>query len=308
MKQKLIMMVGLPGSGKTMKTEEICTRYNIIGENCKVFSSDAIREELTGDVNDQEHNAEVFEELHKRIHEQLSDGGHAIYDATNLNYKRRKAFLDQMKSYDVDKVCVFMAVPFRTCCSRNLSRDRVVPPEVMARMYEHITIPDYFEGWDDIVVEYDTDWWDEADTPMLFMQRYIGYPQDNPHHTKTLGEHLMAAYTWMDKYLDEHADEYDHDEKVALRLAAVLHDCGKPYCRSVDEDGVAHYIGHENVGAYDSLFYRSTINMMDVAHLIQWHMIPMKWSDKTSEKYQKLWGKRFYDMVMLLHQADVEAK
>ena len=63
------MMVGLPGSGKSTATEYFAKVYN-----ANIHSSDDIREEIFGDVNDQEHNKEVFEILHKRIKEDIENG------------------------------------------------------------------------------------------------------------------------------------------------------------------------------------------------------------------------------------------
>ena len=54
----LFITIGLPGSGKSHWASE---------QDAKVVSSDAIREELFGDVNDQNHNNEVFNEVHNRI-------------------------------------------------------------------------------------------------------------------------------------------------------------------------------------------------------------------------------------------------
>jgi putative nucleotidyltransferase with HDIG domain len=36
---------------------------------------------------------------------------------------------------------------------------------------------------------------------------------------------------------------------VALKLAALLHDCAKPRTRTVDDDGRTHFFDHENIGA-----------------------------------------------------------
>ena len=58
----LVMLMGLSGSGKSTLAEEYAKL-----SGGKVFSSDKIREELFGDENDQTHNGEVFNELHKRI-------------------------------------------------------------------------------------------------------------------------------------------------------------------------------------------------------------------------------------------------
>ena len=52
---KFIMMCGLVASGKSTRVKELAKEYN-----ATIFSSDALREELFNDVNDQEHNQELF--------------------------------------------------------------------------------------------------------------------------------------------------------------------------------------------------------------------------------------------------------
>jgi len=59
---KLIMMVGLPASGKSFVAEQLALK-----ENATIHSSDSLRKELFGDVNVQDKNGEVFQELHNRI-------------------------------------------------------------------------------------------------------------------------------------------------------------------------------------------------------------------------------------------------
>lgn len=311
MKQKFIMMVGLPGSGKTTKAQEICSRYNAIGESCVIFSSDEIRKDILGDENNQDSNDLVFTELHNRIVEALKNGKHTIYDATNINYKRRMEFLQKIEDIDCKKVCILMAVPFKECCQQNESRERVVPKEVIDRMYRHFHVPYYYEGWDEICVEYPMNWWDKAPAALSFMWNHKDYEQDNPHHKLTLGNHLREAWLWIDNWLEQNPNRFNHDQAVALRIAVALHDCGKPYVKEwKSEDGttIAHYYNHQNVGAYDSLFYKSTINQLDVAVLILWHMMPFQWGEKAKEKYYKLWGANLHEMILLLNQADNIAK
>lgn len=323
MKQKFIMMVGLPASGKSTKAQEICDRYNAIGESCAVFSSDKIREEILGDINDQSRNNEVFEELHKRVLGQLADGKHAIFDATNISYKRRIEFLRKVESKkkNIEKICILMAVPMKECCSRNNDRERKVPLHAMERMYTCFDVPYWYEGWDDIIVEYPDGWWGNAPFPLDYYEDYLDYDQQNPHHTKTLGKHLISTYNWVDKYIANHPGEFTHDSAVAMRIAAVLHDCGKPYTLSFgeDKDGVtvAHYYQHQHCGSYDSLLYRSTIGnvgMLHVATLIRWHMQPFSWEngienrDKIEYKYRKLWGNNLFKEIEILHRADIASK
>ena len=131
-----LMLVGLPASGKSTKAKDFAKQYN-----ATIFSSDALREEMFGNVNDQEHNQELFAELHKRIKDCLSSGKSAIYDATNLNYKRRMAFLAELKNIPCEKVCVVMATPVTICQMRNEVRERKVPISVISRMYKSFHIP-----------------------------------------------------------------------------------------------------------------------------------------------------------------------
>ena len=92
-----IMLVGLPGSGKSTYAEKM--REN----GFHIHSSDSIREELTGDATSQDKNTDVFNELHKRIKDDLKNGISCVYDATNISMKRRKSFLEELEKYDCKK-------------------------------------------------------------------------------------------------------------------------------------------------------------------------------------------------------------
>ena len=60
------MLVGVAGSGKSSLAHDLYLQFSNFGNEIDIYSSDALRLELYGDENDQTHNAEVFEELHKR--------------------------------------------------------------------------------------------------------------------------------------------------------------------------------------------------------------------------------------------------
>ena len=144
-----VMMCCLVGSGKTVKAQELAKQYD-----ATVFSSDSLREELFGDVNEQSRNQELFTELHKRIKDCLRKGKSAIYDATNIDYKKRMSFLAELKKIPCEKICVLMATPYEECLKRNAERERKVPTYVIERMYRNFDVPWYYEGFDDIQVEY----------------------------------------------------------------------------------------------------------------------------------------------------------
>ena len=83
-KPTLWVMCGLSGSGKSTVATQIAKN----NENTVIVSSDAIREELTGNYENQEHNEEVFKIFHDRIRKNLENKNNVVADATNLTMKR----------------------------------------------------------------------------------------------------------------------------------------------------------------------------------------------------------------------------
>lgn len=146
-KPVFIMMCGLVASGKSYKAKELAKDYD-----ATIFSSDDLREELFGDVNNQEHNQEVFIELHRRIKECLRGDKSAIMDSTNISYKRRLAFLQELKNIPCEKICVLMATPYEECLRRNAERERKVPEYAIEKMYRQFDPPYWYEGWKEEVV------------------------------------------------------------------------------------------------------------------------------------------------------------
>lgn len=302
-KPTFIMMVGLPGSGKSAYAEKLSIEHN-----ATVCSSDKIREELCGDENFQKNNENVFKLLHTRIKDYLRTGENVIYDATNISSKRRKAFLSELKKISCTKKCVIMATPFNKCCEWNESRNRVVPYEVIERMYKNWNTPYWFEGWDEILVKTKDGRHEIPDLVSSWLSNHMDYKQDNPYHVLTLGKHCELVGSTLVK--DDHLLEY----------AGYLHDCGKPFTKSFvnskrEKTNVAHYYQHHCTGAYNSLFfaYPQEVDRLDVSILINLHMCPYCWKkdkehgENTRQKYKKLWGEELYENVMMLHESDLRA-
>ena len=59
---------------------------------------------------------------------------------------------------------------------------------------------------------------------------------DNPHHCYDIYEHTLIAVESI-------------DPEPTLRFAMLLHDCGKPAVKKFDENGVAHFYGHQRISA-----------------------------------------------------------
>lgn len=297
------MMVGLPYSGKSVYAEGLREKFG-----AEIHSSDAIRSEILGNVQDQTNNQIVFDTLHRRVISDLSAGKNVIYDATNINYKRRIDLLNRLSKVKCQKVCIVMATPFHECEERSKHRERVVPHEVLVRMYKNFWIPYWYEGWDVIELVY-PDNFEPYSVSGLFNRDggLNSFEQDNPHHIFTVGHHCIATYGLVS------------DGSAELQEAALLHDIGKPFTKSfVNSKGetteIAHYYEHQHVSAYDSLFYSNpSLNRLYIANIIQWHMRPFELerdphSGKAQKRFKKLVGNKLYSDVMKLHAADIEAK
>src|SRR5574344_1183980 len=141
----LILMVGVCGSGKSTKAKELAVKYN-----ATIISSDSIRAELY-DINDQEHNNEVFDLLHKRVRELLKNDINVIVDATNITMKSRRKFMD----YDATKVAYIMRTDYGICVARDLNRERTVGEHVIKAQIAKFQIPFYEEGFEYILFDDD---------------------------------------------------------------------------------------------------------------------------------------------------------
>ncbi len=303
MMNKLFMMIGIPASGKTSLAEQIAN-----SEGAEIVSSDNIRKELYGNENIQGDSNEVFKTVENRIINGLKNNKNMIYDATNINYKRRMEFLQKIRKLKIEKIAIMVATPYEQCLIRNSQRERQVPEEVIRRMYNNFYVPQYFEGWDDIQIKYTNNY-------MFFFGDLEDIEQDNPHHKLTVLEHC--------KKTEEILNKQNKQLSIPINFAGRLHDIGKLKTKTFinskgEETNIAHFYNHEKVSAYDSLFYvnlRSRIEMMkdeefvlETIKLIQWHMLPWtKMSDKTEQKYKKLLGENFWNDLMILHKADKEA-
>ena len=296
------MMIGIPGSGKSQEAEIIAKEHNAV-----IHASDRLREELFRDVNHMGDNGFLFNELHKRIQRDLKAGKNVIYDATNINSKKRISFLKSLKDIPCEKIAILIMTPYQQCLKNNAERGRSIPESVIEKMYTNFQVPYYYEGFDIVQIVL----WQEANVyaPYIVVERYKNYNQDNEHHQLTLGQHLITAFNYM---LSKSLCGENEDIPDELTLATLLHDIGKPFCKEFKEgDKNAHYYNHMNVGAYDSFFYTSSIecNTLLIAWLINWHMEPFFWKkdEKLKENRLKLWGKDLFEMIEKLHEADLYA-
>lgn len=128
----------------------------------------------------------------------------------------------------------------------------------------------------------------------------IGYDQLNPYHDKDLWTHTAAVVA-------------NAPTEVPLRLAALLHDIGKPSSRTLDEQGVAHYYGHEELS--DEMARRILRNLrsdnktlLEVSQLIRYHDHALSLKEPKLKEWLAKLGDPLLFKLIHLKEADLKAQ
>jgi len=136
---KLIITVGLPGSGKS-------TYLARLGVNA--ISSDEIRRLLTDDPLDQTMNARIFATVRYLVRQRIASQRSLTYvDATHLTPWERKPYVHLAHRYGCELEALFFGVPVETCIARNQARDRIVPEAAIRTMARRLVPPSKQEGF-----------------------------------------------------------------------------------------------------------------------------------------------------------------
>jgi predicted kinase len=137
-KPRIILLVGLPGSGKSTWA----------AGKAGILSSDALRELLADDPDNQNIHARVFRVLRDLLKHRLELKRPVTYvDATNLTPYEREPYLKLADRFDAEIEAVFFDLPVEECIRRNRGRTRVVPDEVIRKMADRLIKPSAKEGF-----------------------------------------------------------------------------------------------------------------------------------------------------------------
>ena len=124
--------------------------------------------------------------------------------------------------------------------------------------------------------------------------------QNNPHHMYSVGEHIVKSMTYIE------ADRY-------LRLAMLIHDLGKPVCKTTDEKGIDHFYGHPEVSEQIGVkilrrlkFDNDTIRMVSI--LVRFHDYRFGSNKKALRRAMNKIGKDAFPLVLKVQQADILAQ
>lgn len=143
-RKKIVVLVGLPGSGKSTYLERL---------GITPLSSDAVRHLLVDDATDQTIHRQVFAVLRCLVRHRIALGRPLTFvDATHLTPRERRPYLKMGQLYDCAVEALFFDVPLEVCKERNRGRSRIVPEDVMERMAAKLVPPATDEGFSIVTV------------------------------------------------------------------------------------------------------------------------------------------------------------
>lgn len=124
----------------------------------------------------------------------------------------------------------------------------------------------------------------------------VDFSQSNPHH-------IYDVYTHIAHTVEAAVP------RLAVRWAAILHDCGKPLCFETDEKGIGHFYGHAPVSSQiaDGLLLQlkaPTALRERVVFLIEHHMAPLVPDKKLLRRRLGKYGADALSDLLDLQKAD----
>lgn len=128
----------------------------------------------------------------------------------------------------------------------------------------------------------------------------VGFWQNNKYHKHNVYEHMLAV-----------VDNCDTDDYI-IKLAALLHDIGKPQSYVEDKEGHGHFYGHPEISyeiCKNSIIKRLEICEDDterLLNLIRYHDITIIPTEKSVRKAYRRFGESFLYDLFMLKQADMD--
>ena len=124
--------------------------------------------------------------------------------------------------------------------------------------------------------------------------------QNNPHHKYSVGEHTIVSIG------------NARPDRI-LRYTMLMHDMGKPSCKTTDEQGIDHFYGHQEVSAQmanDILRRLKSDNetRRSVSKLVRYHDLTCGLTGKSVRKAISLIGEDLFPFYLEVKDADTRAQ
>jgi len=146
---KLIVLTGIPGSGKSTYAEEYARRH----PKTSIVASDKLRRELFGRVDDFSHEDILWERFEKMIVDKSRRFDVVIADSSASTNARRLRWAKLFRPSFNEIELVFFDIPFALCLKRNEMREVKIPRAdmlIMRETFEKLT-EEVASAYDDVI-------------------------------------------------------------------------------------------------------------------------------------------------------------
>jgi len=143
---QLIVMCGLPASGKSTCAKTICGK----GRQYVVVCADEFRKVYTGKDFDAFAEHMITLMVKTTVEVMLRRNENVILDMTCLTIKSRKKWIEIARKCNVPIYCVWLNLSLHHCLDANRNRKRYVPEHIISNMYDCFQEPTIQEGFSDI--------------------------------------------------------------------------------------------------------------------------------------------------------------
>ena len=217
-----------------------------------------------------------------------------------------RAVGDPMQRFSEDALRIMRAVRFSAQLGYEIEKETLIAASVLAPNLRKISSERIREELEKTLMSdrpdlLTTAW--KAGITKEFLPEFdlcMETPQNNPHHCYTVGEHTLKGVSLIRK------------DKV-LRLTMLLHDAGKPACRTTDEKGIDHFYGHQaksremaNVILRRLKYDNDTIRKVTV--LVGYHDLAVRLTEPAVRKAVVKVGEDLFPLFLEVKQADLLAQ
>lgn len=134
---EVIMLSGLPGTGKDTWISKHCPEYPVI-------SLDDIRREFR--ISPTDNQSKVIETARERAREMLRKKQPFVWNATNLSTMIRQRQIGLFTDYSAGTQIIYLETDWSEQLRRNKNRTAQVPEQAICHMMEHLTPPEVWEA------------------------------------------------------------------------------------------------------------------------------------------------------------------
>ena len=139
-KKEMVMMIGLPRSGKSTYIRTHLGDYYQISRDALIMESCPTAKTYTEAWSRVDHK-EIDEKLMKKAQSAFKTEDKIVIDMTNMSKKSRKKWLSLAKQNDFFTKAYIMATDVDTCADRSMCPTKSIPEEVIWNMAKRFTFP-----------------------------------------------------------------------------------------------------------------------------------------------------------------------